>query len=118
MRVSLSAMRSVRHRCHLSGEHVLKPEVAQVAYPLREEYAIEMVDFVLHDACVEALDRAVEGAARGIERLVAQPAVARDEPTEPRNRKTPFPALLLLLIEHRELRIHQHRVGHRAQLRV
>src|SRR5579863_4237191 len=79
LRLRFGMALSVRHGRHLADECVLEPEVTQVPHPLWKEYAIQMVDFVLHHARVKALHRPVDGDAGGIEALVAQPPVARHE---------------------------------------
>src|SRR5215469_16105631 len=117
MRVSLGLMSSsIRHGRHLPDERVLEPEVAQVANPLWIEYAIQVVDFMLHDTRVKALDRAVDRRTGGIEPLVTQPPVTRHEAAHAGDRETSFPSLLLLGIERRQQRIDEHRVGHGGEL--
>ena len=53
--------------------------MAQVGDPHGIEHAVQVIDLMLHHARMEAIDRAIDGRATGIEALVAQPRVARHQ---------------------------------------
>ena len=85
---------SVWRQRHASRkQRVLEAEVVQVAHPHRIEHAIEVVDFVLHDPGVEALDRPVDGLPVDIATPVAQTAIAGHEPAQSRHREAALPAI-------------------------
>src|SRR6516225_5322877 len=104
---------SVRHRRHLSGECVLEAEITQVAHPLREQDAVEMIDLVLHHAGMEAFHGPLERRTVLIETAVAQPAKARYQTPHSGHGETAFPTVILLGRERGDKWIHQYGVGHR-----
>src|SRR5690606_38576168 len=64
----------------LAGEECfVETEIPQVADPHRIENAAQVIDLVLHDARMEALDAALDGLAERVVTAIAQALEARDQ---------------------------------------
>src|SRR5579862_4949277 len=108
----------VRHGRHLAGKRVLEAEVAQIPHPLREEDAVEMIDFMLHDPRMESLDAAIDRRPVQVEPLITDPAVARHQAAHPRDREASLPPLILLGVERHDKRVDEDRIWDRRDVRI
>src|SRR6185437_10149472 len=112
------ANKLIPHGRHLSRQCVLEAKVAQVLHALRVKDAVEMVHLVLNHPSVEALDRTLEGRTVGIQAAVAQPPEAGHQSPHAGHRQTALPAFLQLSVDRHQLRVDQHRVRDRADVRI
>src|SRR5581483_10913395 len=99
-------------------QHVDEAELREVLDAHRIEDAVEVVALVLHHARVEALDRAVDRLAKGVEAGVADLAVARHDAAHPGHRQASLPALLHLAPDRLHRRVDEHGVRHLLGIRV
>src|SRR6185503_6146144 len=107
-RLELLRPRQRTARDELLGE----PERAHVLDPLRIEDSIQMIALVLHDACMEAIDRAVDRPAELVAAAITDPRGPRHEPAHPGHAEAPFPTRFALVTERRDLGIHEHGERH------
>ena len=82
-------------------------EQPHVGHPLRIQHAVEVVAFVLHDAGMKALDRAIDFAAIGRKAAIANPRKTRHRALQARHRETPLPAQFLVGAERLDDRVDQ-----------
>src|ERR1700683_2989248 len=90
---------SVRHRRHAVKQRILEAEIDEITHALRIKNAIQVIDLMLHDARMKALDRPVDRRTGFIKTLIAHAAGARHEPAHPGYREAALPALLDFVIE-------------------
>ena len=93
-------------------------ELREIAHPHGVERALQMVAFVLHDAGMEAADRAVDRLAVLAAPLVADAPVSRHQPAQAGHRETAFPAVFGFIVERRDPRIDQYRLRNGLGIRV
>ena len=79
---------------------------------LRIENAVQVVALVLHDAGVEITDRPVDRPTQRVAPDIAQPSMARHEPTEPRNAQAAFPSRFALVAQELDRGVDEHRQRH------
>ena len=81
------------HGHHLAHQRILESKAGHVLDPLRKQNAVQMVDFMLHDAGMEALHGALEELSLSVQAAVVQAPVARHHAAQTRHGQTAFPAL-------------------------
>ena len=91
-----AAICSVVARVLTGKQHVLEPEAAHVAHAHGIEDAVEVIDFVLYDARMEAIHGAIDGLAEVVEAAIPESRMPGHDAAHTGHRQASFPAFLFL----------------------
>ena len=87
----------------------IQPELSHIADALRVKNPVEMVNFVLDDSRMKALDGAIDWLPCKVKALVTQLSITRYQASHTGDRKATFPVLIHILANRGQRRVDEHR---------